>query len=76
MGLAFPVAMDEIDSWQKDSLVMPRMDYRYRHEPSSYGWRSGQASMRVMGSPDRDPSMRLHQAQWRGGLKATQRGGA
>ena len=47
MGLAFSVALQEIDVWRhslvwvKDSLVMSRMDYHYRHEPIYYGWTPG-----------------------------------
>lgn len=47
MGLAFSVALSEIDVWRhslvwiKDSLVMSRMDYHYRHEPIYYGWTPG-----------------------------------
>ncbi len=47
MGLAFSVALQEIDVWRhslvwvKDSLVMSRMDYHYRHEPIYYGWIPG-----------------------------------
>lgn len=44
MGLAFSVALAETGVWKhslvwvKDSLVMGRMDYHYRHEPIYYGW--------------------------------------
>jgi DNA modification methylase len=47
MGLAFSLALQEIDVWRhslvwvKDSLVMSRMDYHYRHEPIYYGWTPG-----------------------------------
>jgi DNA modification methylase len=47
MGLAFSVALSEIDVWRhslvwvKDALVMSRMDYHYRHEPIYYGWTPG-----------------------------------
>jgi DNA modification methylase len=47
MGLAFSIALNEIDVWRhslvwvKDSLVMSRMDYHYRHEPIYYGWSPG-----------------------------------
>ncbi len=47
MGLAFSVALGELDVWKhslvwvKDSLVMGRMDYHYRHEPIYYGWTPG-----------------------------------
>lgn len=49
MGLAFSVALTEIGVWKhslvwvKDSLVMGRMDYHYRHEPIYYGWTPGAA---------------------------------
>lgn len=29
--------------WVKDSLVLGRQDYQWRHEPILYGWRSGDA---------------------------------
>jgi len=57
MGLAFSVALHEIDVWRhslvwvKDSLVMSRMDYHYRHEPIFYGWTPGAAHNAV---PSRD----------------------
>jgi site-specific DNA-methyltransferase (adenine-specific) len=47
MGLAFSIALAEIEVWRhslvwvKDSLVMSRMDYHYRHEPIYYGWTPG-----------------------------------
>jgi DNA modification methylase len=47
MGLAFSMALNEIEVWRhslvwvKDSLVMSRMDYHYRHEPIYYGWTPG-----------------------------------
>jgi site-specific DNA-methyltransferase (adenine-specific) len=47
MGLAFSIALNEIEVWRhslvwvKDSLVMSRMDYHYRHEPIYYGWTPG-----------------------------------
>jgi DNA modification methylase len=49
MGLAFSVALAETGVWKhslvwvKDSLVMGRMDYHYRHEPIYYGWTPGAA---------------------------------
>jgi site-specific DNA-methyltransferase (adenine-specific) len=57
MGLAFSVALQEIDVWRhslvwvKDSLVMGRMDYHYRHEPIYYGWTPGASHHSV---PTRD----------------------
>jgi DNA modification methylase len=47
MGLAFSITLNEIEVWRhslvwvKDSLVMSRMDYHYRHEPIYYGWTPG-----------------------------------
>jgi DNA modification methylase len=47
MGLPFSITLQEIDVWRhslvwvKDSLVMGRMDYHYRHEPIYYGWTPG-----------------------------------
>lgn len=47
MGLAFSIALNEIEVWRhslvwvKDSFVMSRMDYHYRHEPIFYGWTPG-----------------------------------
>jgi DNA modification methylase len=49
MGLAFSVALAETGVWKhslvwvKDSLVMGRMDYHYRHESIYYGWTPGAA---------------------------------
>jgi site-specific DNA-methyltransferase (adenine-specific) len=57
MGLAFSVTLNEIEVWRhslvwvKDSLVMSRMDYHYRHEPIYYGWTPGAPHDRV---PSRD----------------------
>jgi DNA modification methylase len=57
VGLAFSIALSEIDVWRhsivwvKDSLVMGRMDYHYRHEPIYYGWTPGAAHHAV---PTRD----------------------
>jgi hypothetical protein len=39
--------------WVKDSLVMGRMDYRYRHEPIYYGWTPG-APHRAVPTRDQD----------------------
>jgi len=47
MGLAFSITLNEMEVWRhslvwvKDSLVMSRMDYHYRHEPIYYGWTPG-----------------------------------
>jgi DNA modification methylase len=47
MGLAFAITLNEIAVWRhsivwvKNSLVMGRMDYHYRHEPIYYGWSPG-----------------------------------
>jgi DNA modification methylase len=49
MGLAFSITLNELGVWRnsivwvKDSLVMSRMDYHYRHEPIYYGWTPGAA---------------------------------
>lgn len=49
IGIAFSVALSELDVWRhslvwaKDSLVMGRADYHYRHEPLYYGWTPGGA---------------------------------
>jgi DNA modification methylase len=49
IGMAFSVALAEMDVWKhslvwvKDSLVLGRMDYHYRHEPIYYGWTPGAA---------------------------------
>lgn len=57
MGLPFTVVLYEIGVWRhsliwvKDSLVMGRMDYHYRHEPIYYGWTPGAAHNPV---PSRD----------------------
>ena len=59
MGLAFSTALHEIDVWRhslvwvKDSLVMSRMDYHYRHEPIYYGWTPG-APHNMVPSRDQD----------------------
>lgn len=47
MGIAFSEALTELGVWRhslvwvKDSLVMGRADYHYRHEPIYYGWTPG-----------------------------------
>lgn len=47
IGLAFSDVMTELGVWKhslvwvKDSLVMGRADYHYRHEPIYYGWTPG-----------------------------------
>lgn len=57
IGLAFSITLHEIGVWRhslvwvKDSLVMGRMDYHYRHEPIYHGWTPGAAHHRV---PTRD----------------------
>lgn len=49
IGLAFSVALSEIDVWRhslvwvKDRLVLGRSDYHYQHEPIYYGWTPGAA---------------------------------
>ena len=46
-GLAFSEALTELGVWKhslvwvKDTLVMGRADYHYRHEPIYYGWTPG-----------------------------------
>ena len=46
-GIAFSVVLTELSVWRhslvwvKDSLVMGRSDYHYRHEPIYYGWTPG-----------------------------------
>jgi|HubBroStandDraft_1064217.scaffolds.fasta_scaffold01566_8 DNA modification methylase len=57
IGLAFSITLHEIGVWRhslvwvKDSLVMGRMDYHYRHEPIYHGWTPGAAHHPV---PTRD----------------------
>jgi DNA modification methylase len=57
MGLAFSIGLNDLGVWRnllvwiKDSLVMSRMDYHYRHEPIYYGWTPGAAHQPV---PTRD----------------------
>jgi site-specific DNA-methyltransferase (adenine-specific) len=47
IGLAFSDVMTDLGVWKhslvwvKDSLVMGRADYHYRHEPIYYGWTPG-----------------------------------
>lgn len=47
IGLAFSDVLNEFGVWRhsliwvKDSLVMGRSDYHYRHEPIYYGWTPG-----------------------------------
>ena len=47
IGIAFSVVLTELGVWRhslvwvKDSLVMGRSDYHYRHEPLYYGWTPG-----------------------------------
>jgi DNA modification methylase len=47
VGLAFAATLAELDVWRhglvwvKDSLVMGRADYHYRHEAIYYGWTPG-----------------------------------
>ena len=49
MGLAFASTLTTLEVWKasvvwvKDSLVMGRADYHYRHEPIYYGWTPGAA---------------------------------
>lgn len=49
IGIAFSVALTELGVWKhslvwaKDSLVLSRSDYHYRHEPIYYGWTPGGA---------------------------------
>lgn len=47
IGIAFSTALSELGVWKhslvwvKDSLVMGRADYHYKHEPIYYGWTPG-----------------------------------
>ena len=47
IGLAFSQALNELDVWRhslvwvKDTLVMGRADYHYKHEVIYYGWTPG-----------------------------------
>jgi site-specific DNA-methyltransferase (adenine-specific) len=59
IGLAFSIVLAELGVWRhslvwvKDSLVLSRMDYHYRHEPIYYGWSPGGAHHAVR-SRDQD----------------------
>ena len=56
MGVAFSIVLHELDIWHsslvwvKDSMVISRLDYHYRHEVLYYGWKPGGAHHPV---PDR-----------------------
>ena len=56
MGVAFSMVLHGLDIWHsslvwvKDSLVISRLDYHYRHEVFYYGWKPGGAHHAV---PDR-----------------------
>ncbi len=56
MGVAFSMVLHDLDVWHsslvwvKDSLVISRLDYHYRHEVFYYGWKPGGAHHAV---PDR-----------------------
>ena len=56
MGVAFSVVLYELGVWHsslvwvKDSLVISRLDYHYKHEVLYYGWKPGGAHHPV---PDR-----------------------
>lgn len=47
ISLAFSIVLEKIGVWKhtivwvKDSLVLGRADYHYRHEPIYYGWKPG-----------------------------------
>ena len=49
MGVAFSMVLHDLDIWRsslvwvKDSLVISRLDYHYRHEVFYYGWKPGAA---------------------------------
>jgi len=49
MGVAFSMVLHDLDIWHsslvwvKDSLVISRLDYHYRHEVFYYGWKPGAA---------------------------------
>ena len=55
-GVAFSMVLHDLDIWHsslvwvKDSLVISRLDYHYRHEVFYYGWKPGGAHHAV---PDR-----------------------
>jgi len=56
MGVAFSMVLHELGIWHsslvwvKDSMVISRLDYHYRHEVLYYGWKPGGAHHPV---PDR-----------------------
>ncbi len=56
MGVAFSMVLHDLDIWHsslvwvKDSMVISRLDYHYRHEVFYYGWKPGGAHHPV---PDR-----------------------
>ena len=56
MGVAFSNVLYELDVWRsslvwvKDSMVISRLDFHYRHEVLYYGWKPGAAHHAV---PDR-----------------------
>ena len=56
MGVAFSMVLHDLDIWHsslvwvKDSMVISRLDYHYRHEVLYYGWKPGGAHHAV---PDR-----------------------
>ncbi|MBI5724289.1 MAG: site-specific DNA-methyltransferase [Planctomycetes bacterium] len=56
MGVAFSMVLHDLGIWHsslvwvKDSLVISRLDYHYRHEVFYYGWKPGGAHHAV---PDR-----------------------
>ena len=56
MGVAFSMVLHDLDIWHsslvwvKDSMVISRLDYHYRHEVLYYGWKPGGAHHPV---PDR-----------------------
>ena len=56
MGVAFSMVLHDLGVWHsslvwvKDSLVISRLDYHYRHEVLYYGWKPGGAHHAV---PDR-----------------------
>jgi DNA modification methylase len=59
IGLAFSQTLSDLGVWRhslvwvKDSLVMGRMDYHYRHEPIYYGWSPG-GSHHIVPTRDQD----------------------
>lgn len=60
VGLAFSQALYEANVWKlslvwvKDSLVLSRSDYHYRHEPIYYGWTPGAARLHPVPTRDQD----------------------